>query len=151
MKNQRPCFPSHTRSFHLSFPFSLVFSVRFFPPYSPELCRRRQKEKKEQGGKREKENGQEGRVREMRDQGAGGAKQRQTALVGGVNQQSRAVGETGSQGKRKGEERGNRHRGSGSDHNAGFWRAVGNKVGLPGSAPEKKVRLEESGGGIFTE
>ncbi len=28
---------------------------------------------------------------------------------------------------------------------------MGNKVGLPGSAPEKKVRLEESGGGIFTE
>lgn len=24
-------------------------------------------------------------------------------------------------------------------------------MGLPGSAPEKKVRLEESGGGIFTE
>lgn len=43
------------------------------------------------------------------------------------------------------------HRGPGSDHNAGFWRAVGNKVGLLGSAPEKKVRLEESGGGIFTE
>lgn len=87
----------------------------------------------------------------MRDLGAGGAKQRQTALVGGVNQQSRAVGEAGSQGKERGEERGNQHRGPGSDHNAGFWRAVGNKVGLPGSAPEKKVRLEESGGGIFTE
>lgn len=85
----------------------------------------------------------------MRDLGAGGAKQRQTALVGGVNQQSRAVGEAGSQGKDRGE--GNQRRGPGSDHNAGFWRAVGNKESLPRSAPEKKVRLEESGGGIFTE
>ncbi|KAG7227966.1 hypothetical protein INR49_005587, partial [Caranx melampygus] len=51
---------------------------------------------------------------------------------------SRAVGEAGSQGKERVEERGNQHRGPSSDHNAGFWRAVGNKVGLPGSAPEKK-------------
>lgn len=60
MKNQRPCFPSHTRSFHLSFPFSLVFSVRFFCPYSPELCRRRQKEsmkRKSKAGKERKKMG----------------------------------------------------------------------------------------------
>lgn len=55
----------------------------------------------------------------------------------------------GSQGKKRGEE--NQRRGPGSDHNAGFWHAVGNKVGLPGSTPEKKVRLEERGGGIFTD
>lgn len=38
--------------------------------------------------------------------------------------------------------------GARSDHNAGFWRAVGNKGGLPRSVPEKKVRLEGNGGGI---
>lgn len=88
MKNQRPCFASYARSFHVSFPFSLVFSVRFFPPIAQSCVEATEGkyEKGEQGGKREKENGQECRVREMRDQGAGGAKERQTASVGEVNQ-----------------------------------------------------------------
>lgn len=86
----------------------------------------------------------------MRNLGAGGTKQ--TDSIGWKSksiEQSRWGGGKEGQGERRRE--GNQRRGPGSDHNAGFWRAVGNKVGLPGSAPQKKVRLEESGGGIFIE
>ncbi|CAB1448708.1 unnamed protein product [Pleuronectes platessa] len=51
-------------------------------------------------------------------------------------EQSRRGGGQPGQGESRGE--GEPAQGPGSDHNAGFWHAVGNKVGLPGSAPQKK-------------
>lgn len=96
MKNQRPCFPSHTPILPSLFPSVSRVLTGFSSP-SPWLCRRGQEERQKESVKREterkkraregrRENRERGRVIEMRDLGAGGAKQRQTALVGGVNQ-----------------------------------------------------------------
>lgn len=105
MKNQRPCFPSHTPILPSLFLLLSCSLCQIFSP-SPGLCRRGQKEsmkRKKEQEREGRENGQEGRVIEMRDLGAGGTKQ--TDSIGwrskSIEQSRRGGGQPG-QGERRG-------------------------------------------------